>query len=158
MKSVTCPHSTKFASRPKLRMEHQAAQARAAYRALRGPKMAAACHCPDSSFEIQPKAYRSTSGAILVAVASAYKNSQLVCDCKGADFDPAPDWFLAVNGKLRPVGRNLVLIDAGDYDNDGVSEVLFEEMGEGDGEDAYILLQPRDGGIYRFVIPNDDAF
>jgi len=51
---------------------------------------------------------------------------------------PVLFWFY-VNGKdIRLIGQSLELIDAGDYDHDGHSEVVFHKSGYN--YDGYILV------------------
>ena len=50
-------------------------------------------------------------------------------------------WFLDDGKTVRFVSSSLALIDAGDYDGDGGSEVVFLKTGYD--YDAYILLYAR---------------
>jgi hypothetical protein len=67
------------------------------------------------------KGYRDRTGRMLVAL-------QLDGKRYGCDGPAGPEWslqwFLLSNG-IRSLGANLELVDAGDYDGDGKSEVLF---------------------------------
>lgn len=74
--------------------------------------------------------------------------------CEGPGEFPN-EWFLYACNKLRSIGSDLVLIDAGDYDGDGVSEVLFRIGGIGDTEYGYYLFCPRTGSTHEFRIPGD---
>ncbi len=48
------------------------------------------------------------------------------------------NWFLLANGRTTYLGDGLSLVDVGDYDNDGHSEVLFWYSGYN--EDGYVLF------------------
>ena len=137
-------------------------RARAAYRQQAGGSPPCNARCPDASLLAVPEGYRSARGEMLVAVMTATVKTgssiTAACQCEGALWDPEPDWFLVRNGVFQHVGRSLTLIDAGDYDGDGVSEILFWREGQGDGRDAYVLLCPRDGSIHEFAIPGPYTF
>lgn len=93
---------------------------------------------PDRWKPLRPgKAYRSSRGEELV-------------EANG-------EWWFVTKGKVTKLGSNMALVDAGDYDGDGVSEVLFVDTAEGDGDGAYILFCPRNGSLIRFSIPLDDS-
>jgi hypothetical protein len=53
----------------------------------------------------------------------------------------ASRWFYVDSTSIRPLGQSLELIDAGDYDNDGHSEVMFHKSGYN--YDGYVLLYDR---------------
>jgi hypothetical protein len=69
------------------------------------------------------KAYRSNAGAVLFALAIRGIKPP-VDEVPGSAW--SPHWFVA-NGAdpIRFLGSGLTLIDAGDYDNDGRSEIIF---------------------------------
>lgn len=51
----------------------------------------------------------------------------------------AASWFhVNKEGSVRYIGRGMTLLDAGDYDNDGESEIIFWRSGYN--EDGYILF------------------
>jgi hypothetical protein len=134
-------------------------QARAAYRTLRQGKPQSGCRCPEESIVVQPKGYRSAKGDILLSIAIATQNGKMACECDGADWDIVPDWFLLKNGHFLQVGRHgLALIDAGDYDGDGASEILFTTIEDHDAEAAYVLFCPRDGSVHEFFLPNENSY
>lgn len=80
--------------------------------------------------------YASAKGAELVDLAL---DDLPVEDCDGPlgeAFDPR--LFLVSGDAMRLIGRSLELIDAGDFDGDGHSEILFHESGYN--HDGYVLL------------------
>jgi hypothetical protein len=78
--------------------------------------------------DVRPgKAYRSAAGEVLFAVAIRDRK-------RSADEVPGPAWsphWFVANGSdpIRFLGSEMALIDAGDYDNDGQSEVVFMKVG-----------------------------
>lgn len=82
------------------------------------------------------KSYKSASNEELVSFGLDPK----VINC--IDGIPAPEWldnwFLIKNNEIDYVGREMQLIDAGDYDGDGKSELLFWYSGYN--KDGYILF------------------
>lgn len=85
------------------------------------------------------KSYRSAAGARLVQLAL---DDTPVRRCDGPR-DEAYDsrWFFVSSGETRFVGQSLEFIDAGDYDGDGHSEVVFHQPGYN--FDGYVLLFDR---------------
>lgn len=82
------------------------------------------------------KAYMSLAGEYLIAL-SIDPKFQHVPDVSMEDWPS--DWFYLDNSKLvHSLGGGMRLIDAGDYDDDGMSEVLFWETGYNKG--GYILF------------------
>jgi hypothetical protein len=137
-------------------------QARNAYRGLTKRSDQCNAQCTDSLLVVQPKGYRSASGAVLIAVAPGLKAEDgaqhLACTCPDAEWDHQPDWFLFAHGAFKHIAAGLVLMDAGDYDGCGVSEIVFRSEGEGDAPDAYVLFCPRDGSVHVFEIPTNETF
>jgi hypothetical protein len=135
-------------------------QVRAAYLHLYGSTVGCGSRCSAESILVE-EGYRSVHGAMLIVVRPASEHrdepglERLVCDCESAGWDPERHWFFVHRGAVKFVGTMLALIDAGDYDGDGVSEILFWEPGQGDSKDGYVLLCPRDTSIHRFEIPGD---
>lgn len=135
-------------------------QVRAAYLHQYGSTAGCGSRCSDESILVQ-EGYRSAHGEVLIVVRPASEHhgepglERMVCACEGAGWDPHSHWYLVQRGAVTFVGNLLTLIDAGDYDGDGVSEILFWEQGEGDAKDGYVLLCPRDASIHRFEIPGD---
>lgn len=86
------------------------------------------------------QAYRAGTGERLVGVRAAPERAT----CDGPDFDEAwsAHWFL-VGTEVEFLGVGLTLVDAGDYDGDGVSELLFWYSGYN--RDGYWLV-PGEGG------------
>jgi len=78
--------------------------------------------------DVRPgKAYRSAAGEVLFDVAIRGRKPP-------ADEVPGPAWrphWFVTNGSdpIRFLGSEMALIDAGDYDNDGQSEVVFMKVG-----------------------------
>jgi hypothetical protein len=106
--------------------------------------------CPDEFLLLAPKGYRSARGDVLAAVKTDVK--KVPCDCPNEDW--SADWYLVRKGGFTFVGEGLTLIDAGDYDGDGSSEIVFQKVGEGDSDDAYVLLAPKTGKAITFHWPS----
>jgi len=64
-------------------------------------------------------------------------------DCGWVDSndDPQSDpwFFVAEDGTVRRIGSFMTLLDAGDYDNDGKSEVVFF-LSQGENTDGFVLF------------------
>ena len=80
------------------------------------------------------KSYRDAAGRLLVALRLLPNGDR--CDA-GWDLVSPVAWF-SIAETVRHVGNDLTLIDAGDYDNDGESEILFWYAGYN--QDGYIIL------------------
>jgi hypothetical protein len=79
-------------------------------------------------------AYRDRAGRLLVAVVLPFEER-----CDGPWEGPwKARWFLLTGDRSRYVGSNLELVDFGDYDEDGSSEILFWYRAYD--EDGYTLL------------------
>ncbi len=105
-----------------------------------------AVHCPKDMEISQPwdftiddlvayKGYRSSSGREIVSIGLDRKKA----NCDG----PTPpelssNWFLIEGQRIEFLGRQMELIDAGDYDNDGRSELLFWYSSYNN--DGYVLI------------------
>lgn len=75
--------------------------------------------------ELDIRAHRSARGALIMTVVL---NGAYDCDGRGEGGDGSlgPHTFaISEAGKMRFLGAGLVLVDAGDYENDGLSELLF---------------------------------
>jgi len=113
------------------------------------------CDCPGTMVRILPKPYRSSHGDILIGVAPVHD----ACECHLSE-----DWFLIRSGQAVTVRsiyqgeQSLHLIDAGDYDACGVSQLVFFEEGVGDGPDKFVLFSPRDALSAEFKIPGPYAY
>jgi len=82
------------------------------------------------------KAYRSSNGEYLIALSidPAFQHA-----CAGSLEEWPASWFyLDTRKTVRFIGSGMRLVDAGDYDNDGTSEVLFWESGYN--MDGYVLF------------------
>lgn len=74
---------------------------------------------PDEDIKLE-KAYSSKNGRTVAKM----QLSQYLCS--GDPEHNFPDqWFVAKNGEATFLGEGLQLVDAGDYDNDGKSELIF---------------------------------
>jgi hypothetical protein len=104
-----------------------------------------AIHCVGSEERPEPwdftpedlvlyKSYRSASGRELVSI--GIDPEKIGCDLLG---EPqwSNNWFLIENGKVDFLGTQMELVDAGDYDKDGHSELLFWFSGYN--RDGYVL-------------------
>lgn len=94
---------------------------------------------PDSALTL-PYAYASNKNAFIVAVSLDAGN----CGWGGQPEDPTDafvyQWFLvAADSRISRIGGFQVLVDAGDYDNDGRSELIFFST-RSESSDAYDLL------------------
>ena len=81
------------------------------------------------------KAYRSKNSSILVSVGINDKARR----CEGANQKHHDKyWFYIKGDHVDSVGKDMDLVDAGDYDNDGNSEFIFWYSGYN--KDGYILM------------------
>lgn len=91
---------------------------------------------PDSAL-VFPVAYASNKHSFLL------KASLNAGDCGWVDEadDPLsePWFFVSADGTVRRIGSFLSLLDAGDYDNDGKSEVVFL-LSQGENTDGFVLF------------------
>lgn len=78
--------------------------------------------------DVRPiKVYRSADGKVLFALAIRGRKPP-ADEVHGPAW--SPHWFVAGGSEpIRSLGSELSLIDAGDYDNDGQSEVVFMKVG-----------------------------
>ncbi len=53
--------------------------------------------------------------------------------------NPNLRFFVSGDGVVRPLGSFVSLLDAGDYDNDGKSEVVFF-LSQGENTDGFVLF------------------
>lgn len=104
-------------------------QARAAFRSA--PEAPASSY-PDSDIYLQPKGYRSSGGDSVIELR----------------LRAAQAWFLVKNAVVYWIGNSLTLLDAGDYDGDGVSELLFQKSRYN--HDGYLLFHVRDQSKQEF--------
>lgn len=96
---------------------------------------------PSSYFRPIAKGYRSKGGKMLIGfIADARLNACV-------DW-PSPAWFLVDGASTRLIGTDITLLDAGDYDGDGSSELLFH-MSEYN-HDGYLLFRPSHGTKAQF--------
>lgn len=80
----------------------------------------------DAKIEVE-KSYKSKSGWTIAALSA---NGLTDCDDKEAGFGiDNPTYVTSPNGASSYIGSGLQIIDAGDYDADGHSEVLFSISG-----------------------------
>jgi hypothetical protein len=122
------------------------AEARSAFIAGKVPAT-----CQSVPVEIQPQrdlqlasgAYHSAKGAVLLALRfDAPKDL-------GDDVQCETIWFLKKGSRFSYLGAGLTLLDAGDYDADGISEVIFAKSGYN--LDGYVLLRVKDASTQSFL-------
>jgi hypothetical protein len=94
---------------------------------------------PDSALAL-PVAYASNKNSFLVAVSLNAGD----CGWGGHPDDPLDSFvhqwfFVAADRRVRRIGGFEELVDAGDYDNDGKSELIFFST-RSENSDAYDLL------------------
>jgi hypothetical protein len=100
--------------------------------------------CPNDSTTLMPfdyaaatfatvKGYKDRAGRLLVAF--KVEDKKYVCD--SPDGPRAIQWFLLSDG-VHPLGPDFELVDAGDYDRDGKSDLLFWYSGYN--EDGFTLF------------------
>lgn len=78
--------------------------------------------------------YQSSSGSALVSIGLDLDKYR----CDGpSDESWDTHWFVIRNNQIDLLGSGMVLVDAGDYDGDGKSEILFWSSGYN--KDGYIL-------------------
>jgi hypothetical protein len=84
-----------------------------------------------------PAAYGSNKNSFLVEANLNTRDCGYVDDPK----DPmsAPWFFVSPDGTVRRIGSFMSLLDAGDYDNDGKSEVVFL-LSQGENTDGFVLF------------------
>ncbi len=121
------------------------AAARSAFIALKAPAT-----CQEERAEIRPdhlrllpKAYRSAKGDLLLGLkfdAPKEIGDDVVCETI---------WLFRKDGQFRYIGAGLTLLDAGDYNADGSSEVVFFRSGYN--LDGYVLLNARDASTQSFL-------
>ena len=91
---------------------------------------------PDSALDL-PVAYASNKRSFLV---EASLNAG-ECGFVDSPDDPLsePWFFVAPEGAVRRIGSFMSLLDAGDYDNDGQSELVFF-LSQGENTDGFVLF------------------
>ena len=91
---------------------------------------------PDSAL-VFPVAYASNKNSFLVEASLNAGECGYVDDPDDASSEP---WFfISSDGTVRRIGSFMSLLDAGDYDNDGRSEVLFF-LSQGENTDGFVLF------------------
>ena len=90
----------------------------------------------DDDIVLLDKGYRSDGGDSLLALRATPSNDR--CESNEDAWDSA--WFLLAHGIFHFVGAGLTLLDAGDYDGDGISEIVFQTSGYN--RDGYVLYHP----------------
>jgi len=91
---------------------------------------------PDSALSF-PIAYGSNKHSFLIKTNLAAGNCGYVDDPD--DPTSEPWFFVASDGTARRIGSFLTLLDAGDYDGDGKSEVVFF-LTQGENTDGFVLF------------------
>ncbi|HEY6339741.1 MAG TPA: hypothetical protein VIW68_14710 [Candidatus Sulfotelmatobacter sp.] len=93
---------------------------------------------PDSALSF-PIAYGSNKHSFLIKTSLNAGNCGYVSDPDDPTSEP---WFFVdPDGTARRIGSFLTLLDAGDYDGDGKSEVVFFLM-QGENTDGFVLFDP----------------
>jgi hypothetical protein len=91
---------------------------------------------PDSSLSL-PVAYASNKNSFLVEVSLNAGECGYVDDPNDTLSDP---WFfVSADGNVRRIGSFMSLLDAGDYDNDGRSELIFF-LSQPEDTDGFVLF------------------
>lgn len=91
---------------------------------------------PDSALSF-PIAYSSNNRSFLVEASLDAGNCGYISEPDEPESEP---WFfVSPDGNVRWIGSFLTLLDAGDYDNDGRSEVLFV-LSQGENTDGFVLF------------------
>jgi len=95
------------------------------------------------NLQLVPKAYRSAKGDVLLALSfDAPKGigDDVVCETI---------WLFKKESQFHHIGAGLTLLDAGDYDADGTSEIMFLKSGYN--LDGYVLLNAKDASTQSFL-------
>ena len=90
----------------------------------------------DDDILLLDNGYRSGAGDVLLALRATPSNDH--CESNEDAWDSV--WFLLARGTFHFVGTGLTLLDAGDYDGDGISEIVFQSSGYN--RDGYVLFHP----------------
>jgi len=91
---------------------------------------------PDSALSF-PIAYSSNKHSFLVEASLDAGNCGYISEPDEPESEP---WFfVSSDGSVRRIGSFLTLLDAGDYDNDGRSEVVFV-LSQGENTDGFVLF------------------
>ena len=98
----------------------------------------------DDDILLLDKGYRSGAGDVLLALRAAPSNDR--CESNEDAWDSV--WFLLTRGAFHFVGTALTLLDAGDYDGDGISEIVFQTSGYN--RDGYVLFHPGNKASLEF--------
>jgi hypothetical protein len=109
----------------------------------------------DGDFQLT-KSYASRSGYLVAGLYLEAQCDDLIIDPSQADpftgADPfTPQWYLLTpEGEISFLGQNLRLLDAGDYDDDGQSEVVFSVEGYNLGGYAIFYDHFAKKAVYQF--------
>lgn len=99
---------------------------------------------PDSALSF-PIAYSSNKRSFLVEASLDAGNCGYISEPDEPESEP---WFfVSSDGSVRRIGSFLTLLDAGDYDSDGSSEVVFV-LSQGENTDGFVLF---DGNFEKRV-------
>lgn len=99
---------------------------------------------PDSALSL-PVVYGSNKHSFLVEASLDAGNCGYISEPDEPESEP---WFfVSSDGSVRRIGSFMTLLDAGDYDNDGKSEVVFF-LSQGENTDGFVLF---DGSFERPV-------
>jgi hypothetical protein len=100
---------------------------------------------PDSAIQTYGEPYRSRRGDVLIAMRPDPRRNR--CE-EPAGTGWQSVWFHLKANKFRRIGNDLTLLDIGDYNGDGVAEILFQSHGYD--RDGYLLLDLRDESKIEF--------
>jgi hypothetical protein len=91
---------------------------------------------PDSALSF-PIAYSSNKHSFLVEASLDAGDCGYISEPN--EPESGPWFFVSSDGSVRRIGSFLTLLDAGDYDNDGRSEVVFV-LSQGENTDGFVLF------------------
>jgi len=117
------------------------------------------CKSNEDETKLEPFAYRDQNIQIIKAYASRegwkiahlHLEGAIACDDVEAGFQIEDPWFASdPRGLFHYLGSGMWLVDAGDYDNDGSSELVFSIDRENRG--GYVLFYHdfRDRAVFEF--------
>ncbi|MFN2548548.1 MAG: hypothetical protein ABR567_14030 [Myxococcales bacterium] len=87
------------------------------------------------------KSYRSASGARVVRLQLEVKEQNCEYGDEDVPYLDSHTFGITAAGEVVPIAQNLTVVDAGDYDNDGRSELVFFQTDEAEhNEEAYLLV------------------
>ena len=101
---------------------------------------------PYTQGDLEVRAHKSSRGALVMTV---WLENARECDAAdGEGLVTSRTFSVSEAGTWAFLGEGLLLVDAGDYDNDGQSELLFSLSGYNQG--GYVLFSAADVELARF--------